>query len=235
MAVFPTLKLVLILLFEVSCRAFLLNTATFKYPWLPIMQGKNCLNSRFLFSSTGLAVAKGVDVHGLRCSAPDTMIYQNRFDQIAATKDVAFRNAEFSSSELDNIVLSLKSLAQPDNSIDWPGVRTFLSQSAHLSHKDWAKTQENAGKLSDLIQGPEDPVFRSIFARVLEDGNWDGASAAASTRPPSFDPWVVLVTGVNGIRKTSSVYQPWFKTALAEALGDAHPGAADELPDGRDR
>ena len=31
-------------------------------------------------------------------------------------------------------------------------------------------------------------------------------------------PWVVLVTGVNGIRKTTSVYQPWFKKALAAAL-----------------
>ena len=31
-------------------------------------------------------------------------------------------------------------------------------------------------------------------------------------------PWVVLVTGVNGIRKTSSVHQPWFPQLLSEAI-----------------
>mmetsp|Transcript_58815 Transcript_58815/g.161412 ORF Transcript_58815/g.161412 Transcript_58815/m.161412 type:complete len:258 (+) Transcript_58815:47-820(+) len=40
--------------------------------------------------------------------------------------------------------------------------------------------------------------------------------------------------GVNGIRKTSSVYQPWFKEALASALGDAFDGPAASLPDGSD-
>jgi hypothetical protein len=148
-------------------------------------------------------------------------------------KEAATRGEKFTAEELDNIVLSLSELAPPDNSIDWAGVRSLLADSAHLSHKDWARTQANAHKLSELIRGPEDPAFRSIFSRVLEDGNWDAAAAAAAARPPDFQPWVVLVTGVNGIRKTSSVYQPWFKAALAEALGPAAAAAA-ALPDGRD-
>ena len=47
------------------------------------------------------------------------------------------------------------------------------------------------------------------------------------------------IPGVNGIRKTSAVYQPWFKTALAQAL-EAGEGAeaahlpTEDLPDGND-
>jgi len=62
-------------------------------------------------------------------------------------------------------------------------------------------------------------------------------------------PWAVLVTGVNGIRKTTSVHQPWFSSVLREALvrpsscaststatdDDARPPPGEEegaLPDG---
>lgn len=37
----------------------------------------------------------------------------------------------------------------------------------------------------------------------------------SNKQPPS---WAVLVTGVNGIRKTTSMYQPWFSKVLQEAL-----------------
>ena len=149
-------------------------------------------------------------------------------------KEAANRNIEFSEEELDNVVKSLTSLSPLNNTIDWESVRRLFSTSAHLSHKDWHRTQGITQDLYNLINGPEDAVFRQIFARVLEDGNWDGATAAAAARPSSFEPWVVLVTGVNGIRKTSSVYQPWFKSALAQALAGEFNGSDDELPDGRD-
>jgi hypothetical protein len=35
-------------------------------------------------------------------------------------------------------------------------------------------------------------------------------------------PWAVLITGLNGIRKTTAVYQPWFAQVLREALGGAY-------------
>lgn len=76
------------------------------------------------------------------------------------------------------------------------------------------------------------PEFQQIFKRVIEEGNWNAAAAYAATQnyngcDSSRDasdngihdkPWAVLVTGVNGIRKTTSVYQPWFQQLLHEAL-----------------
>jgi len=55
--------------------------------------------------------------------------------------------------------------------------------------------------------------------RILKDGNWDGAvDYATKSRPKGQKPWAVLVTGVNGIRKTTSMYQPWFGQLLSEAI-----------------
>lgn len=159
---------------------------------------------------------------------------QKLLAQVEATKAAANGNVKFTDDELDNVVRSLQSLAGPTNTLDWPAIRSLLAENAHLSHKEWSRTDTAGQRLSDLIRGPEDPTFRRIFARVLEDGNWDGAVAAAAARPPPLQPWVVLVTGVNGIRKTTSAYQPWFKTVLREALGDSFAGGVDELPDGRD-
>jgi hypothetical protein len=42
------------------------------------------------------------------------------------------------------------------------------------------------------------------------------------------------VSGVNGIRKTSSVHQQWFKDVLQQALGDSYMGPKEDLPDGAD-
>ena len=153
--------------------------------------------------------------------------------RLEAMKEAASRNVPFTDDELGNVLLSLQTLAPPDNAIDWGGLRSLLSASAHLSHKDWAWTQATAQKLSELLGGPDDAAFRTIFSRVLGeahallhalyhplthsrapgDGGWDVAASATAARPAAFQPWVVLVTGVNGIRKTSSVYQPWFKVS----------------------
>jgi hypothetical protein len=64
------------------------------------------------------------------------------------------------------------------------------------------------------------PHARQVLERILSQGNWDGAAAHAVTRTNDYDcqPWAVLVTGVNGIRKTTSIYQPWFPQLLQEAL-----------------
>eukprot|EP00965_Chrysotila_dentata_P064476 2137731-Pleurochrysis_carterae.AAC.2 len=91
--------------------------------------------------------------------------------------------------------------------VDWAALRALLVSSAHLSHKDWARTEAAASRLADIIGGPGDSAFDSMFERVLEGGNWAAAVQAAEARPAKAKPWVVLVTGVNGIRKTSSVYQ----------------------------
>jgi hypothetical protein len=70
-----------------------------------------------------------------------------------------------------------------------------------------------------------------MLERIVTEGMWDSAAAHATSSP-----WAVLVTGVNGIRKTTSMYQPWFPELLAEALV-APPGKpstfdASALPSG---
>ena len=120
--------------------------------------------------------------------------------------------------------------------IDWATLRALLGKAAHLSHKDWVRTESAADSLGDVLGGPANASFRDTFHRVLEDGKWDSAAAAPAAAPaaPAPRPWAVLVTGLNGIRKTTSVYQPWFQEALAAALGgEAVSGVpARELPSG---
>lgn len=129
-----------------------------------------------------------------------------------------------SDEELERAVRSLKILLaddpDADKAIDWAAYRELLATSAHKSHKDWDETSKNAERLSDIVKGPGYAVFQRLFERVLVDGNWYGAEAEAAKR--AGKPWAVLVTGVNGIRKTSSVYQPWFKEALKKALADQY-------------
>lgn len=155
--------------------------------------------------------------------------------QASAAKAAAAEGRAFSEVELDTAVESLRGLAGPAAAgVNWPKLRELLATWAHGSHKDWARTETAARSFSQLLPGPQDLAFRTIFERALRDGGWDVAAAAASERPAGAKPWVVLATGVNGIRKTTSVYQPWFRSALEEALGDAAPPSdtADELPVG---
>mmetsp|Transcript_51483 Transcript_51483/g.168336 ORF Transcript_51483/g.168336 Transcript_51483/m.168336 type:complete len:389 (-) Transcript_51483:280-1446(-) len=148
----------------------------------------------------------------------------------AAMKAAAVAREPFRSGELDRAVASLQKLS--DSPIDAQALREFYASSAHHNHKEWARTEQNAAALRNVVGGPGTAAFDTIFARVLGDGNYDAAAAAAEARGESSKPWVVLVTGLNGIRKTTSVHQPWFKEALAAALGDQFGGPAAELPDG---
>ena len=138
----------------------------------------------------------------------------------------------FTSDEIDSVVNSLQRVSGLDSpSIDWDALRELIHDVAHKSHKDWDQTESAASRLASILKGPDDLIFRRMFSRVLEDGNWDEATAAASKA--NSKPWIVLVTGVNGIRKTTSIYQDWLKQALYEALGETFTGSIEELPDGR--
>jgi len=124
--------------------------------------------------------------------------------------------------------------------IDFDGLKTLLGEVAHLSHKDWAVTSGNSDKLCDALSVesesksetksqsqsetsadfPLSSSARQLLERVVNEGNWDGAvdNASRTDRSPEQKSWAVLVTGVNGIRKTTSMYQPWFGELLSEAL-----------------
>lgn len=127
-------------------------------------------------------------------------------------------------SEVDDAVHSLQNVAPEGCTVDWDKLRAMLAASAHLPHKEWDRTAESATALRKILLGDEESSpgltddFRTMFERVLEEGNWAGAASHASEHNESNKPWAVLVTGVNGIRKTTSVYQPWFDELLTEAL-----------------
>lgn len=123
----------------------------------------------------------------------------------------------------------------------------LIKELAHESHKKWDKTllfskrlekvffpgdSSNTAKLEDEEFSA---LFRSVFERVLRDGNYNSALAYAKERRMKVGtycdtrPWVVLVTGVNGIRKTTTIYQNWYATLLSEAL--THPNGSKHTYD----
>ena len=55
---------------------------------------------------------------------------------------------------------------------------------------------------------------------LLTSSAFSAASICAAARRSNTDekPWVVLVTGLNGVRKTTAIYEPWFEAALKEAI-----------------
>ena len=137
--------------------------------------------------------------------------------------------APFTEAELDRVEKSLRNLHAADaEAPDYQQLRTLLSEYAHLSHKDWARTELAADKLAAILGGPDDQLFRDIFQRVLRDGFWGRAVHATDN---GRKPWVVLVTGLNGIRKTSSVYEPWFRRVLAAALSQSSAAREDLAPE----
>ncbi|KAL3771244.1 hypothetical protein ACHAWU_004244 [Discostella pseudostelligera] len=131
--------------------------------------------------------------------------------------------------------------ANNENNIDWVALEGVLSDIAHISHKDWHVTDINSERLANVLlrlRSSDDDngeggllnncsQSQQMFERILHEGNWDGALSHAAANAmmnttgdnkKKHKPWAVLVTGVNGIRKTSSIYQPWFSKVLMEAL-----------------
>ena len=112
---------------------------------------------------------------------------------------------------------------------DEPQLRALLRDAAHLSHKDWNVTGANAARLGQILfpndsntvalstpapshdnDDDDDPaagaaaasaaaVARQMLERILREGNWNGAAAAAIQSQQlavNEKPWAVLVTGV---------------------------------------
>ncbi|KAL7436119.1 hypothetical protein ACHAXH_003963 [Discostella pseudostelligera] len=149
--------------------------------------------------------------------------------------------APLTREELDNVINSLRNITPRDNAnnknnIDWVALEGVLSEIAHISHKDWHVTGRNSERLANVLLrlssnnddegGLNCSQSQQMFERILHEGNWNGALSHAAyamnnttgDNKKKHKPWAVLVTGVNGIRKTSSIYQPWFSKVLMEAL-----------------
>ena len=130
--------------------------------------------------------------------------------------------APFTDEELRDVINSLHNITPHNADIDWDALERLIVDIAHLSHKDWHATGNNSDRMADILL-PEgkglDVHACQMFERILHEGNWDGALEHAKSREKGNNkPWAVLVTGVNGIRKTTSIYQPWFTKVLGEAL-----------------
>jgi len=142
----------------------------------------------------------------------------------------ASQGTPLTDEEIQDICHSIQNLVPEDTSIDFEELKQLLKSAAHLSHKNWAVTSDNCEKLSSVLSVSSSgndsmdddtlsPHARQLLERILNEGNWFGAiKEAPPVNSPLRKPWAVLVTGVNGIRKTTSMYQPWFGHLLSEAL-----------------
>ena len=150
------------------------------------------------------------------------------------------RNEVFTVDELVSLQNSFHNLASLANlELDYEQLTHFAKRVVHLSFKQsFSRTEEAARDLRMILPMPGTDPFKQMFHRVLTDGGWDRAFQYASARsqlsseglttttfqssleaaPMKYKPWAVLVTGLNGIRKTTSINAPWFRTILYEAL-----------------
>jgi len=154
-------------------------------------------------------------------------------ERVQQMLDRTNKGTPLTDDEVLHICNSIRNLAPQRAPIDFEGLQQLLKSAAHLSHKNWGVTSDNADKLSTLLSvsrmaksdaGEENslslpPHATQLLERILKEGNWKGALKEAPAVESSTErPWAVLVTGVNGIRKTTSIYQPWFGEVLKEAL-----------------
>ncbi len=168
----------------------------------------------------------------------------NWLSAAAALKAAAADCAPFDAAATETVVAALARLAPAAGAavgegikeVDWDALGAFVAERAARNAKDWDSTAISASRMRDVLGTPDDAVFRHIFEWVLTGGNWDGAVRVARTRfaaahgAAGVQPWAVLVMGTNGIRKTTSIHQPWFRQALHFALGSGVD--ANTLPDG---
>ena len=137
----------------------------------------------------------------------------------ATMQQAADDRAFFTDGELASVTTALERLGlDHDRSA---GLKEVLGRSAHLDYKRWHMTRATATSLANELPPVSDIEFSNAFKRVLEGGNWAPASIYAAAKQSKNDrdrPWVVLVTGLNGVRKTTAIYEPWFEAALAEAI-----------------
>jgi len=172
-------------------------------------------------------------------STTSSVITQKFEDATKEMNSLSKTKSPFTDDELDSIILGFeKVLGMDDNNnnntstVNLKELRALLGEVGHLNHKEWQVTGKSAERLASIllcnkvdadkeICNEPTPSFRQSFQRVMEEGNWDGAVSHAQQQNEQNNqhhPWAILVTGVNGIRKTTSVYQPWFHDVLNEAL-----------------
>lgn len=140
----------------------------------------------------------------------------------------------FTPAEIQSTLQSFENAAPPRCNVDYCKLQGFLQRVAHVSFKqNYDDTARNAQELSALLGSPDDEGFCGMFKRVLEGGNYYCARDFAAAAGKEGKPWAVLVTGLNGIRKTTTINSPFFGDILGEALaGSGNTAASASLPTG---
>jgi hypothetical protein len=134
--------------------------------------------------------------------------------------------------------LLLDLLGTPDSSpLCRKLLRRVLTGGGWQGAENYANTRiARLNKSRSCTQGPS-----TLRHRNPSSGSSAPAPAPATPRdlftgeaptPRASRPWVVVICGLNGIRKTTSVYQPWFQQLLRSALGSQYSGALEDLPSG---
>ena len=138
--------------------------------------------------------------------------------------------------------MSFKNLAvYAEKDLNYAALRQLVTSYAHMSFKNnFPKTEYAARSLTDILGQPNTTGFRRMFERVLMDGNWEKAASFAHAKfdvgksKPQSKPWAVLVAGLGGIRKTTSVNSSWFQKLLFDAMkGQLDPSTSEgDMPCG---
>ena len=159
-------------------------------------------------------------------------------ERVLQMAERAKKGAPFTEEEIQDICNGIQNLIPKDAPVAFDDLQKLLKEAAHLSHKDWSVTSKNSDKLCRTlaITLDQDSTNKSnhanqLLERILKDGNWQGAVKHSLNEGNNGDekPWAVLVTGVNGIRKTTSMYQDWFQDLLAEAIISPSGGDSKEV------
>ena len=167
------------------------------------------------------------------CIKIESLSHEEIKSRISKVKHSVANSIPFDDSEIDSALQSLRNVAGNHvNELNIQAIKSFLIENAHKTHKRWDETANMAIRLQKILLPTSDndeeqdhhheqrqhhqELLDQMFQHVLQGGNWEGASQHALKS--SGKPWVVLITGVNGIRKTTSLYQSWFPKVLRTAL-----------------
>lgn len=124
----------------------------------------------------------------------------------------------------DTLERALKSLVNLDLRLEddvWDSVTRLISSTAHLPAEEWPKSYKEWSQslFAQTVDDTEYIKFQRLFGKFLSSGGWEKALLAAQRRPEDYKPWLVVVSGISGIRKKHSVMQPWFRVLIEEAIG----------------
>lgn len=158
-------------------------------------------------------------------------------NELAEKKKKAISESSvFTEDEVDSVVKGIKNILGTEPALNEGGIRSVVRHFAHTTHKNWENTERESIELEKVLPAVDTEEFKRLLFRVLEGGNWERATIESRSKgsDSTQKPWAVLITGLNGIRKSTSVYQEWFQDCLHDSLvKDGFKDEKTDLPKGQ--